>query len=122
MKKFIQDAKNKRKLEKSEQKSNFESGLKEKNSDNWRNTLFENPHEFINQLESINNQLKLDQKVIIDTFNNSIFTNYAIAITQSIKDKNEENSKFLLENYTKVLQTLEEHVIFHFNFNLDQLC
>ena len=109
-KKFIADAKKLKKQNQTEHELKVNSGVTEVNGDNWRNILNENPQEFLNQLESIKSQITTEPGLLFDSVNNSIFINYAIALVQSFKEKEEEKTKILLDNYNKFLEVMVDYV------------
>jgi len=109
-KKFIADAKKLKKQNQTEHELKVNSGVTEVNGDNWRNILNENPQKFLNQLESIKSQITTEPGLLFDSVNNSIFINYAIALVQSFKEKEEEKTKILLDNYNKFLEVMVDYV------------
>ncbi len=102
-KNFIAEAKKK--------KSENTGVTKENIADTWRNLLNDNPEEFFNHLESINSKINEDPKLLYDSYNNSVFENYAITLHQSIKNQ-EEKTQFLSEKYLPFLEIMSAHVNF----------
>ena len=114
IKKFINEAKKnheqKKKLELNSKSNEYEILTLSKR--NQINLLNDNSEVFLNQLEQINSQIKLDPVEIFNTSNEYIFENYSYALNESATSEEKEKINFILEKYQSLIDILSIYVFY----------